>query len=45
MIPRFSVVTPNMHLSGTTINKIACATNRWKLNSTSNTLQVCLQVL
>ncbi|MPC23723.1 hypothetical protein E2C01_016784 [Portunus trituberculatus] len=28
---------PNM---GTTINKTACATNGWKLNSASNTLQV-----
>ncbi|MPC57260.1 hypothetical protein E2C01_051238 [Portunus trituberculatus] len=31
---------PNM---GTTMNKTACATNGWKLNSASHTLQVYLQ--
>ncbi|MPC46137.1 hypothetical protein E2C01_039846 [Portunus trituberculatus] len=45
MIPRFYVVTPKMILGGdmgpdmgTTINKIACATNERKLNSASYTL-------
>ncbi|MPC56594.1 hypothetical protein E2C01_050558 [Portunus trituberculatus] len=46
------VVTPKMRLGGdmgpnigTTINKIACITNRLKLNSTSHTLKVYLQAL
>ncbi|MPC65759.1 hypothetical protein E2C01_059895 [Portunus trituberculatus] len=45
MTPRFQVVTPKMSLGGdmgpnmgTNINKIACATNGQKLNSTSYTL-------
>ncbi|MPC57466.1 hypothetical protein E2C01_051446 [Portunus trituberculatus] len=33
------------HNIGTTINKIACATDGWKLNTAAHTLQVDLQAL
>ncbi|MPC46023.1 hypothetical protein E2C01_039731 [Portunus trituberculatus] len=46
------MVTPKIRLGGDmgpnmgiTINKIACATNGWKLDNTSNTLQLYLKVL